>query len=239
MPPLISAESLSRHYIRGKQLVRALDSVSFSVEQGEFLAIIGPSGSGKTTLLNLLGCMDSPTSGRLVVAGQDITHATESQKVEFRRQNVGFVFQHFGLVPTLSVEENITLPSAFWHSRDHHNICDLVERFGLAPRRHHRPSELSGGEMQRVAIARALYNKPKVLLADEPTGNLDRTTGETIMSLFLELNQNGLTIVLVTHNEQLASSTDRQIALMDGRVIADLEPPKSDAPYAQSRAEQD
>jgi putative ABC transport system ATP-binding protein len=220
MRQLISAERLSKEYIRGSQVVRALDQVSFDMDEGEFLAIVGPSGSGKSTLLNLLGCMDSPTSGSLRVAEQDISNASEPAKVAFRRKYVGFVFQHFGLIPTLSVEENILLPHLFANSADHRSVDELLGKLNLTNRREHRPSELSGGEMQRVAIARALYNKPKLLLADEPTGNLDSVTAESILALFRELSKEGLSIIVVTHNLQLAAAADRQVRLMDGKVLS-------------------
>jgi putative ABC transport system ATP-binding protein len=221
MRQLILADRLTRLYQRGTQVIRALDNVSFTVAEGEFLSIVGPSGSGKSTLLNLLGCMDSPSSGTLKVGDQDISSANESAKVEFRRKYVGFVFQHFGLIPTLTVEENIRLPHLFANSNHHDSVERLVEKLGLADRRNHRPSELSGGEMQRVAIARALYNKPKLLLADEPTGNLDTATAESILELLRKLNDEGLTIIVVTHNLSLASATNRQITLRDGKIVTD------------------
>lgn len=202
-------------------MVRALDEVSFEMAEGEFVSIVGPSGSGKTTLLNLIGCMDKPTSGALYIAGQDMSAANEQLMVEFRRKYIGFVFQHFGLIPTLTVEENIVLPHLFSKSANHESVEHLLASLNLANRRHHRPSELSGGEMQRVAVARALYNKPKLLLADEPTGNLDSATAESILMLFRDLNEKGLSIVVVTHNPQLANAAERQVFLSDGRVIRD------------------
>ena len=221
MQLLISAKQLTKDYQRGTQRVRALDDISFEISDGEFVAIIGPSGSGKSTLLNLVGCMDSPTSGSLLVAGQDITATNEKLKVEFRRKYVGFVFQHFGLIPTLTVEENILLPHVFSRSSDHADVEQLLSRLNLSARRNHRPPELSGGEMQRVAIARALYNKPRLLLADEPTGNLDSATADSILSLFRQLNSDGLSILVVTHNPQLAGAARRQITLKDGKIGSD------------------
>jgi putative ABC transport system ATP-binding protein len=185
------------------------------------VAVVGASGSGKSTLLNLIGCMDSPTSGTLRVAGQDLTLACEKVKVDFRRKQVGFVFQHFGLIPTLSVEENIRLPHVFSGSAEHESMGDLLQKLALVPRRHHRPSELSGGEMQRVAIGRALYQKPKLILADEPTGNLDSVTADSILALLRQLNSAGFTIIVVTHNTQLAASAKRQLVLADGRIASD------------------
>jgi ABC-type lipoprotein export system ATPase subunit len=221
MESLISARALSKRYQRGTQVVQALAEVSFEIAEGEFVAIVGPSGSGKSTLLNLLGGMDSPSSGILRIAGQDMTHANEGRKVEFRRHYIGFVFQHFGLISSLTVEQNVLLPHVFARSEIHEDLDTLVEKLGLTTRRHHRPGELSGGEMQRVAIARALYNKPKLLLADEPTGNLDSATAESILQLFQRLNAKGLTIIVVTHNETLAASARRRIHLKDGKIRDD------------------
>jgi putative ABC transport system ATP-binding protein len=221
MRVLISVDRLCKHYTRGAQVVRALENVSFEIAQGEFLAVVGPSGSGKSTLLNLLGCMDSPSSGALRIAEQDLSAASERVKVEFRRKYIGFVFQHFGLLPTLSVEENIALPQVFSRSTEHRRVDELLEKLNLVARRKHRPSELSGGEMQRVAIGRALYNKPRMLLADEPTGNLDSATAESILTLFRQLNEEGLSIVVVTHNEHLAGAARRKIQLRDGQIVAD------------------
>ncbi len=221
MKVLVSAEHLSKEYIRGTQRVRALDGVSLQIAEGEFVAVVGPSGSGKSTLLNLLGCMDSPTLGTLRIAGQDLTAANEKVKVEFRRKQVGFVFQHFGLIPTLSVEENIRIPHIFSRSAEHGSMEELLTKLALGPRRHHRPNELSGGEMQRVAIGRALYHKPKLLLADEPTGNLDSMTARSILALLKELNADGLSVIVVTHNTHLADSASRQIQLSDGKISFD------------------
>lgn len=219
MNPVVVAHRLSKVYRRGVQTVAALQDVTLEILPGDFLAIVGPSGSGKSTLLNLLGCMDRPSSGLLEIAGQDVSTATERLKVEFRRRHVGFVFQHFGLMPTLTVEENIRLPHLFSGNVPHADIDELLERLALAHRRRHRPSELSGGEMQRTAIGRALFNKPKLLLADEPTGNLDSATSASILELFRELNAGGQTIVVVTHNPQLAASAKRRITLQDGRIV--------------------
>lgn len=218
MAALISAERLSKDYVRGIQTVRALNNVSFEINQGEFVAVVGPSGSGKSTLLNLLGCMDTPSSGMLRIAGQNISSADEKAKVEVRRRYVGFVFQHFGLIPTLSVEENIRLPNVFSRA-EHRDLTELLDKLQLTARREHRPSELSGGEMQRVAIARALYHKPELLLADEPTGNLDTATAENIVELLHQLNREGLTVIVVTHNQQLATVARRRITLRDGQIV--------------------
>jgi putative ABC transport system ATP-binding protein len=218
MTPLIIARGLTKIYQRGADQIRALDALSFEVNEGEFLAIVGPSGSGKSTLLNLLGCMDTPTSGTLEFAGQRLDQVSEKIQTEFRRRQIGFVFQHFGLVPTLTVEENIRLPHLFARHAEHEDIESILEKIGLRHRRTHYPRELSGGEMQRVAIGRALFNKPKLLLADEPTGNLDTQTGQTILDLFQALNRASLTIIVVTHNLQLAQMAHRSIKLKDGKL---------------------
>jgi len=217
--PLISAAGLTKTYPRGREQVRALDEVSFSVRRGEFVAIVGPSGAGKTTLLNLVGCMDGPTSGTLQFLGRPLQTLTERERTRLRREQIGFVFQHFGLLPTLTVAENIALPVFFAGKAETRRVDELLLKVGLTRRRDHRPHELSGGEMQRAAIARALINQPELLLADEPTGNLDSTTGETIITLFKQLNQEGLTIMVVTHNETLGAAAHRRLELRDGRIV--------------------
>jgi len=219
--PAVSATSLTRIYPRGREQVQALDRVTFNIERGEFAAIVGPSGAGKSTLLNLVGCMDAPTSGTLQLFGRPVQELTEQGRTQFRRDQIGFVFQHFGLLPTLTVAENVALPAFFAHRRRGRHVGELLEKVGLDHRRDHRPHELSGGEMQRAAIARALINTPSLLLADEPTGNLDSTTGDSIIALFEELNREGLTIIVVTHNAVLAGAARRQIELGDGRLVSD------------------
>jgi ABC-type lipoprotein export system ATPase subunit len=220
-PVLIAAQGLSKSYRRGRESVMALHGVSFEILRGEFVAITGPSGSGKTTLLNLLGAMDSPSSGSLLIDGEDVGSLTEAGRTLLRRHHVGFVFQHFGLVPTLTVAENIGLPSLFARRPDPARVSELVRVVGLEHRQGHYPSELSGGEMQRTAIARALMNRPSLLLADEPTGNLDSVTGESILEVFRQLNLGGLTLVVVTHNESLAAAAGRRIELKDGQLRVD------------------
>jgi ABC-type lipoprotein export system ATPase subunit len=215
---VVSASGLTRIYRRGREEVRALENVTFQARAGEFLAIVGPSGAGKSTLLNLVGCMDAPTSGSLRLLGQPVEELTEKQRTCFRRDQIGFVFQHFGLLPTLTVAENVALPALFAQRRSGPRVTQLLQKVGLAHRQKHRPHELSGGEMQRVAIARALVNGPQLLLADEPTGNLDQATGESIIELFAHLNREGLTIMVVTHNTALARAAHRQIELLDGRI---------------------
>ena len=215
---VISAVGLTRIYQRGREQVRALNDVTFDVHQGEYVAVIGPSGAGKSTLLNLIGCMDAPTSGKLELLGKPVADLTEQERTHFRREQIGFVFQHFGLLPALTVAENVILPAFFANRRSEQRAQELLENVGLGHRASHRPHELSGGEMQRAAIARAMINNPRLLLADEPTGNLDHATGNSIIALFGKLNQDGLTIIVVTHNSSLAGATRRQIELCDGRL---------------------
>ncbi len=224
-PTVIRAEGLTKTYQRGTEKVQALDNVSFSVSTGEFVAIVGPSGAGKTTLLHLLGCMDTPTSGLLALSGTSTLGMKEGALTRLRREQVGFVFQHFGLLPTLTVAENIALPTLFSRRKSADQTRSLLERVGLAHRHGHRPHELSGGEMQRVAIARALINSPRLLLADEPTGNLDSASGESILALFQQLNREGLTVLVVTHNAALAAAAPRQLTLRDGRLVQDTAAP--------------
>jgi len=222
LAPVVSAIELSKTYIRGREEVRALSGVSFEIGRGEFVAVTGPSGAGKTTLLNIIGCMDAPTSGTLRIGGTEVQDLTERERTRWRGQRIGFVFQNFSLIPTLTVAENAALPALFARkavSNEHRQRVDeLLEVVGLVHRRNHRPSELSGGEMQRAAIARALINEPELLLADEPTGNLDTATGDSIIVLFKELHRKGLTVLVVTHNWAMATAADRQLRLIDGRV---------------------
>ncbi len=218
---LIVADELTKIYRRGVEEVRAVDGVSFALPAGEFAAIVGPSGAGKTTLLHLLGCMDLPTSGRLTLAGKPVQGLNDRDLTRLRRETVGFVFQHFGLLPTLTLAENVALPTLFARRKAARLADELLEKVGLAHRREHRPHQLSGGEMQRAAIARALINSPAMLLADEPTGNLDSANGEAIIKLFQQLNHEGLTIVVVTHNPTLADAARRRLTLQDGRLVGD------------------
>jgi len=215
---IVSAAALTKVYIRGREQVRALDRVSFDVQPREFVAVVGPSGAGKSTLLNLVGCMDAPSSGTLQLMGKSVQALTQQERTRFRREQLGFVFQHFGLLPTLTVAENVLLPAFFAGRQARRRADELIAKVGLEHRRGHYPRELSGGEMQRVAIARALINAPQLLLADEPTGNLDTASGETIVHLFTELNNEGLTIIVVTHNPRLARAARRQLELVDGRL---------------------
>lgn len=218
---VLKAVELTKLYRRGAEEVRALDGVSLEAPAGTFGAVVGPSGAGKSTLLHLLGCMDTPTSGRLWLDGEPVEQMGEAARTRMRQERIGFVFQHFGLVPTLTVAENVALPTLFGRRSGRDRVEELLETVGLAHRRTHRPQQLSGGEMQRVAIARALVNGPRLLLADEPTGNLDSAAGEVVLDLFRRLNREGLTVIVVTHNPALAAAAERQWILRDGRLIAD------------------
>jgi len=214
---VIKTDKLCKHYRRGSETVHALQNASLSIEKGEFVAIVGPSGSGKTTLMNLLGCLDTSTSGSYRLRGQEVAGLKESQLVRLRQDNIGFVFQQFFLLPTLTVQENVELPLLF-KDKGKSRAKELLETVGLSHRRTHLPKELSGGEMQRVAIARALVNSPEILLADEPTGNLDSKNSLKVIELFRALNSGGLTTILVTHNHDIATMTTRTIAIADGEI---------------------
>jgi putative ABC transport system ATP-binding protein len=218
---IIEAHGLKRYYRRGSEVVKALDGVDISIRQGEIVAILGPSGSGKTTLLNLLSGLDAPTEGTLRIAGKSVTGLSEEELVEIRRGNLGFVFQQFSLLPTLTVTENVELPLMFLNQRaDPQKTAEILKAVGLSDRAAHLPRELSGGQMQRVAIARALIVEPKILVADEPTGNLDRRTGQSIIQLFKRLAaETGLAILLTTHNAVFGHEADRVITLEDGRIV--------------------
>ena len=232
--PVVAAVDLSKIYQRGREQVRALDKATFDVRSGEFVAITGPSGSGKSTLLNLVGCMDAPSSGSLKLLGKPVENLAEQERTLIRREKIGFVFQHFGLLPTLTVAENVALPALFAHRRMDRRVNELLEKVGLSHRRDHRPRELSGGEMQRAAIARALINEPQMLLADEPTGNLDTATSESVLNLFRQLNAEGLTLIVVTHNPTVAMAAQRRILLRDGRCEAAQASARTFSPPAEA-----
>jgi putative ABC transport system ATP-binding protein len=222
--PLISIDRLARHYSVGGETVRALDGVTFDIQAGEWVAIVGQSGSGKSTLMNLLGCLDTATSGTYRLNGADVETLSDDQLADLRNKEIGFVFQTFQLLPRASALANVELPLVYRGvSRKERRATaeQALRSVGLANRMHHRPNELSGGQRQRVAIARALVGEPSLLLADEPTGNLDSQTGEEIIRLFGELNARGHTIILVTHEPKLAARCPRAIKLMDGRVLGD------------------
>ena len=218
---LIQARALKRYYRRGSETVKALDGVDLTIRAGEMVAILGPSGSGKTTLLNLLSGLDAPTEGTLEIAGRPVAGLSEEELVEVRRGVLGFVFQQFSLLPTLTVTENVELPLLFLGRRaDPSRTAEVLRLVGLSDRAGHLPRELSGGQMQRVAIARALFVEPKILVADEPTGNLDKAAGESIIALFRQLAARGLAILLTTHNTAFAAAADRTITIEDGRIAS-------------------
>jgi putative ABC transport system ATP-binding protein len=220
----IAATALTRTYGSGDSAVHALRGVSLEVPAGQFTAVMGPSGSGKSTLMHLLAGLDSPDQGSVHVAGQDITRMSDRELTKLRRRHIGFVFQSFNLLPTLSAEENVLLPLAISGRRPEAAELDaLLERMGLLERRDHRPAELSGGQQQRVAVARALIARPTVLFADEPTGNLDSKAGAEVLTLLRDaVDRDGQTTIMVTHDPRAAAVADRVLSLADGRVVSDV-----------------
>ncbi len=220
--PIIELQGVHRRYARGELAVAALDGVSLSIERGESVAVVGPSGCGKSTLLNLIAAVDRADAGLVRVCGRDLVRASEEELVLLRRRSIGVVFQAFHLMPGLTAEENVALPLALDGRSDAGRVRELLGRVGLAARGGHRPSELSGGEQQRVAVARALVHRPAVLVADEPTGNLDSACGELVLSLVTELcREERATLVLATHDPGLASRLQRAVALRDGRIVGE------------------
>ncbi len=221
---VIEITGLTRHFFLGDELVEALRGVDLTIQRGEYVAIVGPSGSGKSTLMNLLGCLDTPTSGRYLLDGIEVQSLNDDELAENRNRKIGFVFQSFNLLPRASAVDNVALPMLYAGAnrtvRKQAAIAAL-QRVGLGDRLFHRPDQLSGGQRQRVAIARALVNRPAVLLADEPTGNLDQRTGTEIIALFERLHHEGVTVILVTHDHSLAERTDRQIVIVDGKIARD------------------
>lgn len=223
----IHTQGLCRYYRMGSAIIRAVDGVSLDIPAGDFVALLGPSGSGKSSLLNLIAGLDSPTSGAVTSGGKDLSKLSRQQLAEYRRYTVGMVFQAFNLIPRMNVLENVELPLRFAEverAKRTDMARQALERVGLSARLRHRPIELSGGEQQRVALARALVNQPRILLADEPTGNLDSRTGTEIMNLIQELNSSsGTTVVLVTHEQPLAEKyAKRLVSLADGKLVSDL-----------------
>ncbi|MBE0542698.1 MAG: ABC transporter ATP-binding protein [Verrucomicrobia bacterium] len=218
---MVELRNVSKIYRLGEEEIRALDDVSLDIDEGEFISIIGPSGSGKSTLMHILGCLDSPTKGTIQLDGVMIHDASSRQLATMRNRKIGFVFQFFNLLPKLSVVQNVELPMIYsgvsGRERRERAMASL-EAVGMANRAKHRPSQLSGGQQQRAAIARALVNSPKIVFADEPTGNLDSHTGEAILSLFRKLSTEGRTIVLVTHDPEIAAVTPRRIEIRDGKI---------------------
>ncbi|MFP4520574.1 MAG: ABC transporter ATP-binding protein [Fibrobacterota bacterium] len=215
---IIEIKNVYKHFHRGSETVHAVEDVSLCIKRGEYVAVVGHSGSGKTTLMNMIGCLDRPTSGSININGRSVEKADEKTLTGFRRREIGFVFQQFFLIPTLTVLENVELPSLFTGTRKTGKARTLLDKVGLKNRLNHLPSELSGGEMQRVAIARSVINDPKILLADEPTGNLDSGNAEIIMELFDSLNKEGITIVMVTHNLDLVKHFKKVVHIEDGKI---------------------
>ena len=220
---ILEIKNLCKVYGNGETKVDALDNVSFDVEQGEFVAIVGPSGSGKSTLLHILGGVDSPTSGVVNIAGTDISKLNETKLAIFRRRQIGLIYQFYNLIPILNVEENMTLPLLLDGKKpDKKLLKDLLEKLGLKERLKHLPNQLSGGQQQRVSIGRALMNNPALLLADEPTGNLDSENSKEIVALLRKFNkENNQTVIIITHDERIALSADRIITIEDGRITKD------------------
>ena len=218
---ILRCENVSKIYGSGDTEVRALDNVNFSIEKGEFVSIIGPSGSGKSTLLHILGGVDKPTEGKVLIDGTDIHSVSEDKLAIFRRRQIGLVYQFYNLMPVLNIDENIALPHLLdGRPLDKERLDQIVDHLGLTDRRNNLPNQLSGGQQQRVSIGRALYSHPAILLADEPTGNLDRKTGEEIIDILKESNRvNKQTLLLITHDEGLAMQADRVISIEDGRII--------------------
>lgn len=218
---LIELRNVSKIYRLGGEEIRALDDVSLDIEAGEFISIIGPSGSGKSTLMHLVGCLDSPTKGSIKLDGLEIGNASSRELARLRNQKIGFVFQFFNLLPKLSVLQNVELPMIYRRvpgTERRQRALEALRMVSLENRVRHRPLQISGGQQQRVAIARALVNDPKIIFADEPTGNLDSQTGEAILELFRQLSQAGRTIVIVTHDTEIAALTPRRIEIRDGRI---------------------
>lgn len=221
MDYVIDIQKITREFAVGQQVVRALRGVDIQIKPNEYTALMGPSGSGKSTLMNVLGCLDTPTSGKYLLNGKDVSQMTDNQLAEIRNIEIGFVFQTFNLLPRYSSLENVALPLIYagWDKKSRlERAAEVLEQVGLGDRMDHNPNELSGGQRQRVAVARALVNKPSIILADEPTGNLDTKTSHEIMALFNEIHQNGNTVILVTHEEDIAEHANRVIRLRDGLV---------------------
>lgn len=225
--PLVLLENVTKAYRLGDQEIRALDGVSLTIEEGEFVAIIGPSGSGKSTLMHLLGCLDAPTSGRIEICGYDLSRASSNKLAEVRNREIGFVFQAFNLLPKLDVVANVELPlvySGLSPAERRAKAEKAARDVGLGERLKNRPVQLSGGQCQRVAVARALVNNPRIVFGDEPTGNLDSATGEMVLQMFRDLNSSGRTIVLVTHDPDIAAVSKRVIEIRDGRIKREYRP---------------
>ena len=212
---VINIKNISKIY---ENNTRALDNLSLIIKQGEWTSIMGPSGSGKTTLLNVIGCLDSPTNGKVIINGEEITNLNQTQLTRFRRENIGLIFQQYHLVPYLSALENVMMAQYYHSVVNEKDAINALKKVGLDHRLDHIPAHLSGGEQQRVCIARALVNEPRILLADEPTGNLDQKNGEVVLKLIKNLHEEGHTIILITHNPQIGKLGDKQLNLVDGKI---------------------
>jgi len=224
MKKIISVSRISRHFQVGKQVVKALKSISISINENEYVSFMGPSGSGKSTLMNIVGCLDTPTGGEYILNGKNVSSMSESELADIRNKEIGFVFQTFNLLPRASALDNVALPLVYagYKKEIRDNMAmKALKSVDLTDRATHKPNELSGGQRQRVAIARALVNKPSIILADEPTGNLDSKTSEGIMDLFSELHDAGNTIIMVTHENSIAAYSKRIVRLMDGNIESD------------------
>jgi putative ABC transport system ATP-binding protein len=224
MSSIIEISNLKRDFTLGNQIVKVLKGIDLNVNKNEYVALMGPSGSGKSTLMNLIGCLDTPTSGKYVLNNKDVSELTDDELAEIRNQEIGFVFQTFNLLPRSTALDNVSLPLVYAgldkSSRDR-RATEVLTQVGLSDRMDHRPNQLSGGQRQRVAVARALVNNPSIILADEPTGNLDSKTSVEIMKLFEEIHRNGNTIIVVTHEEEIAEHAERIIRLTDGMITSD------------------
>lgn len=243
MSSIIKTTDISRTYQMGSETIRALRSVSIDINQGEYVSFMGPSGSGKSTLMNLIGCLDTPSGGQYVLNGNDVSDMTENELAEIRNKEIGFVFQTFNLLPRASSLENVALPliyAGFNKSEREEKALKALEGVGLGNRAHHKPNELSGGQRQRVAIARALVNDPSIILADEPTGNLDSKTSYDIMDLFADLHDKGNTIIMVTHEDDIAQYSHRIVRMRDGLIETDVknETPSRGNPYRLEQQEE-
>ncbi|MEE8209567.1 MAG: ABC transporter ATP-binding protein [bacterium] len=240
MAPLIHCTDLTKVYRKGAVAVHALSGVSFTIEAGEMVAIMGPSGAGKSTLMHILGCLDSPTSGRFSLNGEEVAHKSDAELATIRNAKIGFTFQSFHLLPRTTALENVLLPLAYsnpYPADAEARAAAALEAVGLGERASHTPAELSGGEQQRVAIARALVTNPQILLADEPTGNLDSVAGNEVLAIFQRLNAEGRTCIIVTHDAETARWTRRLIRLKDGRIVSDEPVPENERLYAKVPAE--
>jgi putative ABC transport system ATP-binding protein len=232
MSELVEVRDVSKIYNPGENEVRALDHVSLSIGENEFVAIIGQSGSGKSTLMNMLGCLDTPSSGTYMLHGQDVSNMTDDEQSDVRNKEIGFIFQGFNLIAGLTALENVELP-LIYRGIGHKERMELsqsaLEKVGLGQRMTHKPSEMSGGQQQRVAIARAIAQAPPIILADEPTGNLDSASSREIMGILKELHHEGRTVILITHDNTIAAQAPRIVKIMDGHIVSDTENPEADA----------